>query len=477
MEQAQFQTLSPEEIGRQLQAIMKSLDGGGYNNFSGGVDALQTGAGALRPENLDHVIKDLTFKDNMATFWKDAPKRDSKTIVTEAVTQDLGTTAGFYEDGGLPQTGTDHFARLVRNIKFIGVQGKVTGVANQQTLIAPAKATETNLKTKAIIRSLDVEGLYGDSGVNERSFDGIIKQFTDNLPAGYVGQNIIDKAGAALEIEDFSDATRIIADNYGNPNNVKLWTGFGAVNEMNQALGTSKQFYVNGNGPIGGTPIGYKLGENSGGIVTPFGAPVEIKTDVFMGKRRPMNLNQAQDATVAVGASTTAATATAVAADESNSVLPVGSVYRYFITTVYLDGESAAHIPADVTLHASTKQKVTITITRTGGATEKGYRVWRLKSPSSNPLSAAVHIGNVAVAGATTTLVDLGAVYDGTTDVFMIDWSEEVFRWDVLLYMQKFDIASLGDYVAWIQRNWSTPFLMQPRKMVLFKNVKSYTLK
>lgn len=484
---SQFGNLNPDELMQNLQMVLKSIDSNGYGNFSGGTNAQQSGGGAIRPENLDTVIKSLTFVENQATFWKNAPKRDSKTIVTEAVTSELGSTAGFYNEGGLPATQADFYARLVRNIKFLGIQGKVTNVMSGQVNIADARKLEIEMKGKAIIKGLDVEGIHGNSAINPLSFDGILKQHTDNLPAGYVSQNVINLKGAAISIENVAEGSRCIADNFGDTSRLRLWTGYGALNELNQTLGTNKQFFVNG-GAIGDKNVGYGIGDGDG-LVTPFGKPVKINTDVFLGRRRQMILNEAKSATVSAGNTppakpaigstpATDGTGAPVAATASTSELPLGAVYKYYVCAVGADGISAATLSANITMHASTKQSVTITITKNSPATETGYIVWRLKNPSDNGLSEAVCVGYVPVpAGATVDFVDLGEVYDGSTDIFMLDWAEEVFRYDVLMYMQKFDIASLGDYIAWIQRTWCTPFLIQPRKMVVFKNAKSYALK
>ena len=236
----------------------------------------QTGFSALRKESLDSTLKIVEANENSPAFWKAVKKGKATSAVEEfSVLNELGD-ASSYSSGDLPEEYDEDLKRDFEQVKLVGAVGKVPYFAQANEVInGDLVAQVTRMKTIAMLRKLDVLSVFGDATLLPTDPNGIIAQAIKRMK--FPTQNVIDKQGKRMQLEDFNNAGKIIADNYGNSMNLKIWMGNDAYTDYVNQLIASKTYFLNG-GAVDSVYVqarNLKIGSGGG----------NIETDVFFRHR------------------------------------------------------------------------------------------------------------------------------------------------------------------------------------------------
>lgn len=434
--------------------------------------ANQTGFGAIRHESLDRTLKAMVPKTQDAKFYHEMKKGKADSTVEEfALINELGH-ASFYSEGGIPEEYDEDLSRELERVKYVGTVGKVPIPATKVNAIAGAIDTVTRLKAAAIIRAINVGMLFSDEDKNPMAWNGYIKQFLSRVKEPT--QNVIDMRGKRLRPEDLNHGGLVIAENYGNSANLKLWMGNQAFTDYTDELLQGKRFVVGTSEArdIVARAKHFELGNGEGNIETDIF--FRHKGETYLDSRHPA-ANKTKTAFVATSAKAPATldggSCTAVVADNAASLLEVGT-YDYAVVAVNKYGASAAY-ELQVAVAAVSKQ-VTFTIadnSSVSGQEATSFEVYR-KLSSESGLTNYKFLASFKASG--VTIKDDGEHVPGTTYSMMLDWDfDQVISFKHLLPMVKMPLATIDDSVRWLQKSYGVPLLFNPNKMVLFKNVGS----
>lgn len=431
----------------------------------------QTGASALRKESLDSTLKWVEANENSPAFWKAVKKGKATSAVEEfAILNELGDAAS-YSSGDLPEEYDEDLKRDFEQVKLVGAVGKVPYFAQANDIInGDLVAQVTKMKTVAMLRKLDVVSLFGDASLLPTDPNGIVAQAIKRMK--FPEQNVIDKQGKRLTLEDFNTAGKIIADNYGNSMNLKIWMGNDAYKNYVDELIASKTYFLNG-GAVDNVYVqarNLRIGSGGGNIETD--VFMRHRGETFLGASHP-KLNKAGTAFASMSdrapneldSNTCSLTIDAL----SGSSLPAAT-YDYAIVPVNKYGAQKAFELTGNVVAAS--KKVTFTISDNGspdGREADKFDIYR-KITSGTTKKDYKYLTSFAAAA--TTKVDNGAYVPGTTTVLAIDWDfDQVLRVDQLGTMSRLPLAIISDAVRWLQKIYFTPKVFNGSKIVIFKNV------
>lgn len=459
---------SATESGEKAKELAKALKVG-YE--MGTTD--QTGFGAIRHESLESTLKIVEADENSPKLWKACKKGKASGPVEEfALLNELGG-AGSYSEGGLPEEYDEDLSRDFEQVKLIGAVGQVSYFAKSASMLKEAEALQTKMKTIAMLKYADIQLVNGDASLIPTEWNGIWAQF--NKRVKNPTQNIIDLRGKRLKPETFNQAGLIIAENYGNANNLQAWFGQDAYANYTEQLIASKQWFVgqNVNG-VNVSPDNWKLAHSAG----------KIETDIFMrhkgesytGAPHP-KLNKAGNAFAASNKSApnqlNSSTCTAVSEEDTTGLdYLAAATYDYAIVAVNKYGCAAAFEVKGVTNLAG--NRVSFTISDNGSA--PGFEATKFdiyrKLASNTDLKAYQYVRSFAEAA--TSKKDDGYYIPGTTRGFICEWNpDQVWRFDQLLPMLKMDLATISDSKRWLQKIYGTPKVFNANKMVWVENIGS----
>ncbi len=201
--------------GAEIGDLRKALSAGNDVNNPG------TAAGVgfpLRVESLEATMKNLTFEMDEIKLFKTIPKIPATNTVEEfnrlLSYGSSGTrrfNLGFMTEGDLPEEEDSTYERVTMLIKFLGVTGRVTHVANViRAATGNVIGLETMNKTMELLKNLENALFFGDSALIPEQFDGLAKLITVGAP-----NNVIDLRGQPLTEERLNDILLRIRDNFG----------------------------------------------------------------------------------------------------------------------------------------------------------------------------------------------------------------------------------------------------------------------
>ena len=132
-----------------------------------------TDSQAGRPESLDPQFVSLTHKADDCRLWQAIPKVKVDSPVLQFARR-LGIAQAItYSEGGDVGNISDKYDRQIDTVKFIGVKGEVSGVAQETKFIVDAVVEETENKMKALIRGLNLLLWHGNGTLNPLEFDSV----------------------------------------------------------------------------------------------------------------------------------------------------------------------------------------------------------------------------------------------------------------------------------------------------------------
>lgn len=456
----------------KVKNIQKSL---GVDYTMGVTD--QTGGAAVRLQSLANTLKIVEANEKSPAFWLSVKKGKAKGAVEEFAVLNEITQASSYPEFGLPEDQDGGLKRDYEQVKLVGAIGKVSFFAKSNDMLVEAETVEAKIKTISMLKTLDVLTLHGDAAKVPTDPNGIIKQAKARMR--YPTQNVIDMRGKRMRLEDLNTAGQIVADNFGNATNLKVWMSNLAYKDYTDDLIANRRAVVGVNGGMDIEEIiarasKFKLGAGAGDIESDIF--LKHRGETYLGRTYP-KLNSAGNALASMSASAphvlSAQTCSLAQADDTsgNNYL-AAATYDYCIVPANRFGAGVGFEIKNTQVLAN--KKVVFTIADNGSPT--GYEATKFdiyrKLSSKTALSDYQFLFSVAANAA--SIVDDGYYVPGTSTVIAFDWDfDQVFTVDQLLPMVKLPLAIIGDYKWWLQKIYFTPKVFNGSKIVLFENVGS----
>lgn len=448
---AGFGSSSPDEIAD----LKKALSAGNDVNNPG------TGAGVgfpLRVESLEATLKNVTFEMDEIKLFKAIPKVPASNTVEEfnrlisyskggARAHDLG----WMTEGDLPEEEDSTYERVTMLIKFLGVVGRVTHVANT---IRPAHgnviAQETMNKTMFMLQQLEHSLFFGDSSLLTEQVDGLQRLIEDGAP-----DNIIDLRGRPLGEEEMNDGLLLIRDNFGAATDV--YSSTGVLADFAKLVFDRQRFTAApAPGVLGAQVTAFqgqhgKVNLHDSIFIQPGGEPI----DAGLGStsKRPLV--------------PTITVAPAAAADP-NSLFVAADAGTYIYKVVARNRHGAATPLTSASVAVVAGDSVTFTVTD-GGQGTAYYEVYR--STAGGAASTAKLAFRVKRTAAAMVITDTNADIPGTSRAFVLMQNSRSFAWSQLLPMTRIPLAAIDTSIRWAQVLYGGVKMYTPAKNLIFKNV------
>lgn len=442
---------SPSEIAD----LHKALSAGNDVNDPG----VAPGVGfPLRTESLEATLKNLTYEMDEIKLFKSIAKVPASNTVEEfnrLISYGEGGAGtfnqGFFSEGDLPDEQDSTYERVTVLIKFLGVVGRVTHVANTiRAAHGNVIALETMNKTMELLRNLENALFFGDSTLIPEQFDGLDKLITDGAP-----NNVIDLRGGPLTEEALNDFLLIIRENFGMATDGYFGTGPFA-DLAKQVYDRQRFAYAPAPGVLGATVTAFQ-GQN--GRINlhdhVFIRPGAVARAAGLGKadRRP--------------SAPTITVAPAAAADPGSQFAAADAgTYTYRVVAGNKHGLSTPVDTASVGVVAG--DGVTFTVAD-GGQDTTFYEIYRT-APGAAAATARL-MTRVARTGATQVITDLNADLPGTSTGFVLMQNQRSFSWAQLLPMTRIPLAAIDTSIRWAQVIYGAIKMYTPTKNVLVRNI------
>jgi hypothetical protein len=458
--------------GSDVAELEKALQAG-YGTDS----ATLTGGASLRIQSLEMTML-ATIQENKHFRLFNALTKSNATATVDEWTEQtavggiLGGSTNS-ELGVIPQaTGT--YLRRVGLVKFLMTMRQVSFVQSLQNAIVDSEMVEYQAGAKQLLTDAEFLSFEGDSSVVPTEFDGIEYQVVNFATP----DNIIDMQAKPLDsITPINQGAAVIAGfgNFGVPTDIftSLLAQADFDNYLDPAFRVPLPDVQNG---------GIQIGAPVRGIRTSHG-DVKNQPDVFVrdpNLKMPLQYvqNGAFAATAAANNYVPAAIVVADAGATAGSMwtTPQLGQYYYAVAGLTASGESNILVSA-VAAVAAAGDGMTVTITRSAGALETGYAVYRGRLVSSGGTNAGSDLRlmkRIPIAGATTVYTDLNTDIPGTVKAYMINNTpgEKAITWRQYLPMMKFPLYPTNQaIVPWAQLLFGFLRLGKAKQHVVFKNI------
>lgn len=446
-----FGVASPEEI----DDLRKALSAGADINNPG----TAPGVGfPLRTESLEGTLKNLTFEMDEIKMFKTIPKVPASNTVEEfnrILSYSRGGAAafdlGWMTEGDLPEEEDSTYERVTVLIKFLGVVGRVTHVANTiRAAHGNVVAMETMNKTMYLLQQLENSIFFGNSALLPEQFDGLEPLITAGAPA-----NVIDLRGQPLTEEFLNDQLLRIRDNFGQATDGYWSTGVFA-DIAKQVYDRQRFMIAPAPGTLGATINAFqgqhgKINLHDSVFIRQGGLP--IAAGLGSTGKRPL----APSITVALASPVNAASQFG-AAD--------AATYGYRIVAGNRFGRST---PVDVgTVAIAAGDAATFTV-QDGGQGTTFYEIYR--TAAGGAVATATLMSKVARTGATQVITDLNADIQGTSKGFILMQNQRSFAWSQLLPMSRIPLAAVDTSIRWAQVLYGAIKMYTPAKNIVVKNI------
>lgn len=445
-----FGTSSPEEVVELQKALYAGQD----------VNAPSVAPGEgfpLRTESLEASLKNLTFEMDEIKLFRSIPKVPASNTVEEFNRLRSYSEAGnrrffngWMTEGDLPEEVDSTYERVTVLIKFLGVVGRVTHVANTiRAAHGNVIALETMNKTMELLKNVEHALFFGDSSLLPEQFDGLEALITDGAPG-----NVIDLRGQPMTEEVLNDAMLLIRDNFGAATDVYMSTG--AFADLAKQVYDRQRF-----------------------LQAPAPGVLGATVTAFQGQHGRVNLHDhvfftSGDEPVAAGLGRadrrplppTLGSVTAAGSGSKFTSADAGA-YWYKVVAGNRYGVSAP-VTAAAAVTVAAGESVTIPVTD-GGQGTTYYEVYR--SPVGGAAADAKFMTRVARSGATQNIVDANDDIPGTTKGFVLMQNQQSFSWSQLLPLTRIPLAAIDTSIRWAQVLYGAVKMYTPQKNVVFKNV------
>jgi len=413
----------------------------------------------LRTESLEAQLKNLTFEMDEIKLFKSIPKVPATNTVEEfnrLISYGKGGTRrfnlGFMTEGDLPEEEDSTYERVTVLIKYLGVVGRVTHVANTiRAAHGNVIALETMNKTMELLKNLENSLFFGDSTLIPQQWDGLEKLITDGAP-----DNVVDLRGAALTEEQMNDFLLQIRDNFGMGTDCYFSTG--AFADLAKQVYDRQRFaYAPAPGVLGATITAFQGQHGRVNLhdhVFIQEGPVALAAGLGKTDRRPLSPTFTVD--TAAGADPASLF---VAADAGTYIYRVAAGNRFGLSAP-LDTLAAVAVVAG--------DAVTFTVSDSGQGTTF-YEIYRTAPGAA--IGTAQLMTRVARTGATQVVTDLNGDIPGTSTGFVLMQNQRSFSWSQLLPMTRIPLAAIDTSIRWAQVCYGGVKMYTPAKNLIVKNV------
>jgi hypothetical protein len=460
------------EVGQGgVEELMKALTAGYGTDV-----ATLTGGAALRIQSLDKTLMSTIQENDHFVLFNLLSKGDATATVDEWTEQssvggylggstnsELGVIAGFQ----------GAYARRVGQVKYLMTRREVSFVQTLQNAISDSEATEQNNGALQLLTDAEYLCFEGDSTVVPTEFDGIGAQI-----ASYNGgDHVVDMHGGTL--------SSIIPINVG----VAKVSGYGNFGKATNLIlsNLTQADFDNGLDPafrvsLEGTGKDVQLGAPVSGIRTSKGT-IKLSSDVFVRDHDlKIPFENAYPTVAAANASIAPASVAAGAPGADTAarfdVGMAGSFY-YYVTGINQNGQSTGVKSGQVTI--ATGNSVALTITRSAGAQETGYVIYRSRVGGGNVtlrtdqyLSDFREMCRIPVAGATTVYTDRNLDIPGTSRAYLLNMTQgaKAITWRKLLPMMRFNLyPTVSATIPWAQLMFGYLRIAKRAHHIVYKNI------
>ena len=463
--------VSRNEISRLNNALRKAATIG-YQTPAGTSGGDAGTYSPLVAQSIANTGASLSFTNEDLTLWKRAPRGKASQPLHEYTVQ-VAQGADmpiFFDEGGVTGTNVTIDSRESVRVKYLAEKREVTDVATTVGLLGVNKqalARETAMGTIKLLERTERAMFHGDSTINPKGFDGILKQVRDRAPG-----NVFDLEGSAPTMDMLSEmAHQFGADGgYARVDTIYVEPRIkGELIRQQTAAGRFQNTSI-----TNGTQL--TVGVQDIGVMGPYGR-IPIVSAPFMNSLSyvPMLADKSAIRNVGVGDTafrpTTPTLDVAIAAGANASskfVAADAGVYRYFVEAVGDKGLSAIFDSGNITVAAG--DRVTFTIKGDGLAVEPiYYRIYR--TLKNGTFSSATKIKDVAYStGVDTAITDDNVTKPGSSSILAIQHIPEVFEWVQLLDLVRRPLAEVATSKPFMIMQFGTVVVKAPTKCWMIDN-------
>ena len=461
----------------QLDELQKALTAGYGTDM-----ASLTGGAALRVQSLDATMQATIQENQDFRLFNRLAKPSAGATVDEWT--EMSNVGGFLGGSTNSETGvinpyTGTYARRVGLVKFLMTQRQVSLVQTLQTAIADSEAIEYANGALQLLTDAEYLSFEGDSTVVPTEFDGIYAQLVQGVTAGQVdSRNVIDGRATSLASVNLVNQAAAQIRGYGN---------FGRATDIFMSLQTQADFDTGLDPafrvPLTGVPNGgLEIGAPVTGIRTSHGN-IATNDDIFIRDeemRQPFEISFSAVATANAAMAPVSVVGTPGTNASSTFNAQTAGNYYYLVTGVNAAGQSTGVASAQVAI--GNGQRVSLVITRSAGAAETGYVIYRSQLNGGNSVAGSVagqgsdfrEMVRVPVGGATTTYIDNNTDIPGTTRAYILNMQRgaTAITWRQLLPMVKFALyPTNAAVIPWAQLLFGYLRISKRRQHVVIKNI------
>ena len=476
--------------------LSKALEAGTALGSASSSAAGYGDGGPLKLESLESLLKNITYKRNDLSFWRTlamkgcvAPAYNTVEEFNRVVNYGTLDRGVALTEGELPQTDNTTYERVSSQVKFYGKTGIVTHpltLVRTQAAVGDVVATEAEHISTELLRSVNRDLYFGNSGVVTQEFDGIFRSISasDSSHVDTLANvQTINLAGEALKDTDVEDGAERIVNNHGLADT--LLAPPGVMTQYADAYLESKRVVFGNTGGIShGSSVpqaGFGAGVTIPGQQTQFG-PVSFIYDRFMRQTDP--LAQDADSTSDNAPGRPGGGTAAVATDSGTAFIVAGrGAYKYGVVARNRFGRSAMRaFNGTQTVAANQSVNLSFTDSTTTGANRTiVFDIYRSLVGQTGATAQLHYIFSVTPAqrtagfdGAAQNQVrDRGRIISGTENALLLQFNKEVLCWKQLAPLMKMNLSVIAPTIRFMILMYGTLQVYAPAKIVRYVNVKA----
>lgn len=423
----------------EMQEVLKTLG----LQYAGTDVAQQTQGSALVTQDMDPVVKELTYGQNSHPILDEVQSTSTETG-NELFEWTDKTSTGWIEGQSRSSRAaeaseiTSQYNKRTDRVKYYATTWGTFDTLTELKNALPAVNQEDvsaliNVKND---QSLDIwEGNSLVSPLAPNGYDYYMDNFAparNTIDMGTAAYSALDANGFSnpLDIERAARAAGIAVSDpsIGHGATTRLYMSAAQATDLDNAKDFFTTFVQLNDGP-GNTKF---TGVLKGGFNNRFGAngaATALVVDRYIRdgallKPRSTRLVPGEVQSVTTKpASVTAAVATATALEATRFTAAFYGLMTYFVAGINAQGMESTLEPITATVSAA-NTKITLTINQSAGAQETGYAIYRTFPGAALDANNARLIGRVAKTGAATTFIDLNKKLPGAVTAY--SWDDTV---------------------------------------------------
>lgn len=434
--------------------------GAGVVGYNVNPNSLQGFTTPLRVEDLDAMVKQLTYGQEQFVFFNKINKEQVQSTVRQYISYDKHGEVGHalaMHEGELSKISSPRFTRKQVRMKYLSAVRQVSIQAELAQGVSDPLGEATRDAIITLAGSIEWMGFYGDSGLHSAS-DTEGTEF-DGLTSLIDPKNVIDLRGKSLSQDDLQQAAITISRAYGNATDAFL-PNAAKAKLVNDLLPSQRVF-------MGANPQRNVIGFDAPRFQSVVG-PINLNGSNLMDL--PNILDEEDDNVSGVAP---VVTATAESTTKLGNFLDsdVGQL-NYKVRTV--SGQTKSPIvDANAKIAAVTDTvNLEVSLPNTYGNPVEYVEIYREAASGSYSLIGKVsaHLAN----GGKVSFNDADETIPGTVDAFVGDMSPEVITLYEFLPISRLDLATLTAMNTWAFMWFGALALFIPRRWVRLHNVGAY---